>query len=191
MSWHTTGGVITSGFLLVILLTGLSYGGDPLEKSTSFGLKAGLISPGTQKIDDEKYSSSISLSFGASIDKKFGERTFWGAAVDFSGFRTRGETNLMESLCITFKESFDVGDNDVTLRPGVGLGFAYIFESLIDGEGIIHFFLMGTIEVIYPVRSGISMLGEINLIAAPSGETDDEKKASFGPGIIVRGGILF
>ena len=185
---------MTHSRALVLALSGLlttaaGLAAQSAEKTTFFGVKAGLFAPGCVSVDDSDcYDSSVSYGLGGFVDTRLGEKILGGVSLDIAN-ASSADSDFEETILdasVNLKADLGSGEG-VGFRPGFGLGWAH---SNIGDESLNAFTVRGLFEVIFPTASGLTWLGEAAVYAAPKGGTDC-CDVSWGPGFFLRGGLIF
>jgi len=166
-----------------------AFGGDIRTKSTSYGLKAGMISPGIWYVGDFEYEPDASYTFGGFIDHQLGPKISGGVSLDIHGFSAYEESNNLIDLGITIKAMLFSEGSQFTFRPGIGIAYGTLGKMGIY-ESSTYMLLKGGLEVIISTSGNISWLGEIGLFGAPTGGNDDADMY-LDTGLLARAGIVF
>jgi len=174
---------------LAIMSAQSAFGADVREDQTIMGVKGGLISPGTVYVEGIDYDSDISYTLGGFIDYRLAEKIFGGATLDLMNMSAYDDNSMMIHLGVTLKALIYSEYSKLTFRPGIGIGYGRL-GSLGPADGSDYFILMGGVEMIMATKSDLSWLAEIDIIGGPAGG-NDEYEITFGPGFILRGGIIF
>lgn len=187
---------LTAGILAIILvigLAGITTAGDIREKPTTFGIKAGLFSPGTYYITDFSYGefdSDMGISLGGFLDYKLAEKITGGLSLDFGTLGVYEEGTSLIDLGVTLKALLAPENSNIVIKPGFGFGFGTVGEIGSYVEGSNYLMLKGIIEMIIVTQSNMSFLVEAQILGGTSGGNDDYEMA-FGPGFLLRGGLVF
>jgi hypothetical protein len=175
---------------LILILTATAFGGDTAEKTTYFGVKAGIISPGAFYVSDREFDSDMSYSIGGFLDYQLGPKIFGGLSLNINGFGAYEETTTMFDLNANLKARIANEKNSLIFRPGLEIGYANMGSLGSSYESSNYLLLKGIVEVLFPSEGNLTWLGEIGIVGAPDGGNDDHEM-TFGPGFFLRGGILF
>jgi hypothetical protein len=167
--------------------------GDVMQKSTSFGVKAGIFSPGTYYITDfsyEEFDTDMGISIGGFLDYKLAEKITGGLSFDFGTLGVYEESTSLLDLGVTLKAILPVGKSNIVIRPGAGFGYGTVAKIGEYVESSNYLMLKGLVEAVFATSGELSFLGEIQILGGTSGG-NDEYSMAFGPGFLIRGGIAF
>lgn len=181
--------------LIFTAVFGLSNTASALnnDKSPLFGVKAGLVLPGTITVENGRatdYDTDTGVVIGGFVDSRLGAKLDGGFFVDLSNVPSSdaGESATRLDLGVTLKGHFLMSSGNLILRPGIGLGLGL---AKAGGESGVHLLtLNGFVEAIFPFTDEMSWLGEIGFTTAPTGGNGDVW-VTHGPIFELRGGIVF
>lgn len=176
--------------LVVLLLNfGIAVGSDVRNTPMVYGLKAGLVSPGTWYAGDFSYDPDMGYSLGGFLDYKLGDKITGGLYVDVDGINVYETSSTLYDIGITIKAILYSQTSTFTFKPGIGIGYGALGK--VDYYASTNYMMLrGFVDVVYSTSSSISWLGEIGLWGSPNGGNDDFE-AYFDTGFMVRGGIVF
>lgn len=167
--------------------------GDFRAKGTVFGVKGGMILPGTIYVDDFSKGGDISFSFGGFVDYSLGEKLYGGISVDVHNMSVYDQSKLLYDISATLKAKIFSPSKPFTFRPGIGIGYGGLPGFKADGEDVdasSYFLVKGMVEFVVHTSNRLSWLVEAAIIGAPSGGNKDYS-VTFGPGALFRGGLVF
>ena len=156
---------------------------------TTYGVKLGLISPGTWFVGDFEYDPDMGYSLGGFLDHKLAPKLTGGLDLDISKFSAYETSSNLINFGITLKAILFSETSDFTFRPGIGIGYGSLGKMDIY-ESSSYFMLKGGVEVVYITQGGTSWLGELSLIGSPDGGNDDIEMY-LGTGFLIRAGLVF
>jgi hypothetical protein len=182
------------GLVLVILLVAGSLAAqDFRSKGTVLGIKGGLVLPGTVYIEDFSDDGDISFSLGGFADYALAEKLYGGISLDFHNMSVWDESKIMYDISFVLKAKIFSENSPMTFRPGFSVGYGGIPSFEADGYDVdasSYFVVKGMVEAVMPTSSNLSWLIEAAIIGAPAGGNSDYD-VTFGPGFLLRGGIVF
>lgn len=161
-----------------------------LARNTTFGVKAGLISSGTIYVDDGEFDSDASYSIGAFVDHRLAPKLFGGLGLDVHNISAFDEEKMLIDAELTLKALIGEGRGRVAFRPGIGLGYGSVGEISGVAASSQYFTVRGFAEILLPMSGRSAWLGEIAVLAGPSGGNSD-LDITFGPMVLVRAGVVF
>lgn len=181
---------------LIILMTfamSAAFAGDIREKPVCYGFKAGLYSPGTYYITDFSYGefdTDMGISLGGFLDYKLGEKIVGGLSLDYGSFGVYEESASLIDLSATLKALIYGDNSSIIIKPGFGFGYGNVGGIGSYLEGSSYLLVKGIAEIVFASQGSMSFLVELQILGALSGGNDDFEM-SFGPGFLLRGGIVF
>lgn len=175
---------------ILLLCTGVSFGKNIRDVNTLIGVKGGFIGSATFYVGDFEYGSDMSYSLGGFLDYKLGPKIFGGLSLDIHGISGVYENSVtLIDLSATIKAMVYSEGSNLTFRPEFGLGYGALGD--LDPYGTSsHLLLKGGCEVVFATQGNLSYLGELMLAGSLDGGNDDVA-ITFGPTVLVRGGIIF
>jgi hypothetical protein len=180
-------------FLAVILATALSAPAMAMSKDAQndFGVKIGVVLPGTWDSDYGSADSDAGLGLGVFGDMRVAERIFFGAFLDYTSLSI-SDVDYSGSeldLGVALKFQLDTPELPMILRPS--LGFAYgTTTSDGDVDSASLFVINLSIEAISANTDGLSYFGEFGFTAVPAGGNDDSD-LTHSPIFFLKGGLIF
>jgi hypothetical protein len=153
-----------------------------------FGIKLGLISRANIRGDLE-LETEIGSSAQVYADFPIFKDLFLTASVDFYYIQIIRQNDIMIEGTGGLKHEFALNRAGMFLRPGVGVGYAYLPEIGVM-ESTDYITLKVLVEAHFPIDKKKAWVGELAVMGAPKGGNDDVE-LSFGPGFIVRWGLAF
>lgn len=178
-------------FAIGVLLIDLnsSFAADVRNASSIYGLKAGIVSPGTWFVGDFEYDPDMGYSLGGFLDYKLGPKITGGGYIDVHRISAYETSNSLFDLGVTIKAIIYSQTSSFTFKPGIGIGYGTLGKMDIYAS-TTYMVLKGYVDIVYSTPGSVSWLGEIGLWGSPNGGNDDFE-AYFGTGLILRGGIVF
>lgn len=157
-----------------------------------FGIKGGIITPGTVYLNDNfEIDTDLSYSVGGFLDYRLAPKLTGGLAIDFNNISLFEVSNTLLDMGFTLKALVGSNTGRITFKPGIGFGFGLgISSDLEDVEGSKYFTGRAITEVAIALRGKTSLLIEGNLYFSPAGG-NDEYDITFGPMFLIRGGFAF
>ncbi len=181
--------LILSIATVLLLSYATAFGGDVRNTQSTYGLKAGLVSPGTWFVGDFEYGPDMGYSLGGFLDYKLGEKITGGVYVDIHGINAYESSSSLFDFGITLKALIYNQTSKFTFKPGIGIGYGTLGKMDIYAS-TNYMVLKGFVDIVHSTPGGMSWLGEVGFWGSPDGGNDDFE-AYFGTGLIVRGGIIF
>jgi len=182
---------LTAVFLFLgILLLGVNVSADDdvIEKMTTFGFKAGIWSPGTLYVNGMDFDSDMSYFVGGLLDYKLGPKFSGGLNFDIGSLSAYEETSTLLMIGFLLKAWIINEDETYIIRPGFGISYGNLGgNESVDGSS--HLILNGVAELVIPGES-MNWLIEIGITGSVDGGNDDVE-ITYGPGFIIRGGLVF
>ena len=175
-------------FVLVFLF-GTASGSDVRTAETTYGVKAGFIMPGTWYVGDYEYDADMNWSIGGFVDYKLGPKIVGTGKLDIHGFGAYEESGMLFDIGFMMRALVYSETSNLTFRPGFGISYGAL-GSMGPYDGTSYLMLTGTVEIVFSSQKNFSWMGEFGLVGAVDGGNDDFT-ATFGPGLIIRGGMLF
>ena len=175
--------------IIFVFLSGAALATDVRNTPTTYGVKLGLISPGTWFVGDFEYDPDMGYSIGGFLDYKLGPKISGGIDLDLNGFNAYETSSNLINFGITLKAILYSETSNLTFRPGIGIGYGTIGKMDIY-ESSSYFMLKGGVEMVYSAPGGLSWLGELALIGSPDGGNDDIEMY-LGTGFLLRAGLVF
>lgn len=181
----------TPALVLVLALAGGVRPADAQAPTNdlTYGVKAGLASPGCVYIDDSDcLETDLNYALGAFLDYALAPRLVGGLFLDVLG--VSGEATDTETLLdvgFALKAQIDLPNNAVRLRPGFGVGYGFIS---VEGESAGFLTLRLPLEVLLVTGAGRAYGMELAVYTGPWGGSE-ESTIVFGPGVILRGVYTF
>lgn len=158
-----------------------------LSRETTVGVKGGLTYPGCVYIEDSDcLDSDVNWSLGGFLDYQLSPQFLGGVYLDLDGLSGDFvDDDIFAEVGFALKAQIGGDISPALIRPGfsVGLGRAFDLETT-------HLTIKGLVEVVVPTGGRIAWMGEAALWAGPAGGNEDVD-VTFGPGVIVRGGVIF
>lgn len=176
-------------FLIAILvLAGTALG---QEGTSKWGIKLGLVSPGEVTIEDlGSDDGDMSYSVGGFLDYQLAPRLFGGISLDLHNAKYGDESETLMDFSVALKAMVSDPAATTKIRPLLALGYGAMSAVSEDADGTKYFLVKAGTEIVMERPGSSSWLIEIALFAAPSGGNSDAD-VTFGPGFLLRGGLLF
>jgi hypothetical protein len=178
-------------FATVALLSSSAAGNEeqPRHVEGIFGLKAGVVGSGEIGSGTRPRQTGQGLSLGVFADQSVSRRFSLGFRLDFDQLPDIESGRTMVGVGLVLKTGFPRDRAGIAIRPGIGIGYAYLGEFIRDER--VHFFtVQATVEVLYFAIPRIGVLLEAGAVAAPIGGTG-WAWITADPRIILRAGIVF
>ncbi len=180
--------VIASILLLLVAVASVGAKDDIFEKPTTFGVKAGLWKPGTVYVGGMDDGSSISYMVGGLVDYKLAPKFSGGLNLDIANMSSFDESSTLLMIGFMMKAWIVNEDETYIIRPGFGISYGNLGgNDAIDGTD--HLILNGVVELVIPGES-MNWLFELGITGSVDGGNDDVE-VTYGPGFILRGGLVF
>ena len=150
------------------------------------GVRAGVVDIGGFESDDGTLETDLSPSIGGFVDYGFGPIAA-GLYADVHGLTGEfDDREYMLDVGAALKAQLGSSGSRAYLRPGIGVGYGTVDV----GDGATFLTTRGTIEVVIPQAGGFGWSFEAGAYWAPTGSADDVD-LEFGPGLILRAGVIF
>lgn len=167
----------------------IPYGITMRKKSTVFGVKGGLIAPGSVELDGDVYDTDSGFSLGAFLDYKLSPKVCGGVFFDLDQLTSENESVNFIDIGLMLKALIYKRTGNLTLKPGLGFGYG-ILPSVDDIGSTTYLTIKASAEIVASTHRSFSWLGEIAIFGAPWGGNDLYDTAINGL-VLIRGGILF
>jgi len=154
-----------------------------------FGVKAGIVELDCVDVEDVIcIDTDLAPSGGVFLDYGLTDAVFGGLYADVHGVKGDfgDDREYMIDVGAMLKATFGSTMRRAYFRPGIGAGFG----TLDVGETAQFLTTRATLEVVIPQVGGTSWLAEAGVYYAPLGSAGDAD-VTFGPGFMLRGGVLF
>lgn len=175
--------------ILLLFMVSLGSATDIRNNQTTYGVKGGFIGSAVYYTGDREFESAMSYSVGSFLDYKLGPRMLGGLAIDIHGISDVYETNVtLFDLSATLKAMVFSESSNLTFRPQFAFGYGNLGDY--DFGTSSHLLLKAGLEIVYSSENKLSYLGEIMLIGSVDGGNDDVA-ITFGPALLIRGGLVF
>ena len=175
--------------LCTLLLLGVATAPAAAQTDDAiFGLRAGIVDLDAVEVTGGPTADlDLSPSLGAFFDYGLGSALWGGLYADVHGLT--GDLDgreYMVDVGATLKTRVGDRTRRAFFRPGVGVGFGSV-----DVAGGAQFLTTrGTVEVVVPQAGNMSWSFEGGVYWAPMGDADGAD-VEFGPGFLLRAGVLF
>ena len=173
------------GFVSVLLLAAALPAAA--QDDVTFGLRAGVVDIDCFETEAGCVDVDMSPSLGGSIDYGILGPLSLGLYADVHGLTGDFEDReYMLDLGGALKAQIGGPSARAFLRPGIGVGYATVDV----GDGAQFLTTRATLEIVVPQAGGLSWLFEGGVYMAPKGDADGTD-VEFGPGLLLRAGVLF
>ena len=167
--------------VLVMMLGIPVSASDIFEKTTTCGVKGGIISPGTVWVQGISFDSEIGYNVSGFLDYKLGEKISGGLVFDFGNFSSYDESSTMLGIGFALKAWIYNDDQNYIIRPGFGIAYGNIGgNESIDATN--HLVLNGYGEFVLLTEGSIDWVFEIGITGSVDGGNDDVT-FTYGPGL--------
>ena len=176
--------------LLASLASGQAISAQEADDGATYGLKAGLFSPGCVYVDDSDcFDASVSFSIGGFVDTRLGEKLLGGVSLDLNNVESADSDfeEILLDVAVNLKADLSDPSSSVRFRPGIGFGYA---RASVDDETLQALTIRALVEALFPSESGRTWIAELGVYAAPAGGTEC-CDVTWGPGVHLRGGLIF
>jgi len=174
--------------LILLISANVSAKDDIFEKMTTFGVKGGIFSPGTVYVDGNDLDSDMGYLIGGLLDYKLGPKFTGGINFDIGSLSAYDETSTLLMIGFLMKAWIVNEDETYIIRPGFGISYGNLGgNDATDASS--HLILNGVAELVLPGES-MNWLIEIGITGSVDGGNDDVE-ITYGPGFILRGGLVF
>lgn len=175
--------------LVLTLMAATSSGYELLEKNTTYGFNAGLYSPGEVWVED--YSTDGDMSFGLSgfMDYKLGPKISGGGMLSLNSFGADDESAMMIEIGFTLKAWIYKDDSNLLFRPGFGISYGMLGD-IGPLESSKYLILHGGVELVLLKENNLNWTFLLGISGAPTGGNDDND-ITYGPGLLLRAGLVF
>jgi len=184
------GSRISIFLLLAFMLTATASSGfDVLEKNTTYGFNAGLYSPGEVWVEGTSFDGDMSFGLSGFMDYKLGPKISGGGILSLNSFGANDESAMMMEIGFTLKAWINNDDSNLLFRPGFGLSYGMLGEigSL---ESSQYFVIHGGVELVLLNENNMNWTFMLGISGAPTGGNDDNEM-TYGPGLLLRAGLVF
>jgi len=139
--------------------------------------------------DDWYLQSEIGSCAQVYADIPRGKEFYLTTAFSFYYVEINRSNQIMIEPSIGLKRAFMRSHAGIVFKPGVSVGFAYLAET---GDLRAASFLTYSLffETHFRIDARKAWVAELALFHAPAGSNGDVD-VSFGPGIVLRGGVAF
>jgi hypothetical protein len=164
---------------------------DFLARSTQLGALAGVAYPGCTYVDDSDcFDSDVNWSLGGFVDYRLGEKFLGGVYLDIDGASGEGseDSDVLFDVGLALKGQIASPTSSIAWRPGIAFGAGYGVD--VAGETSTNLTLRFLLEAVIPTSGRISWIIQGAIWASPAGG-NSEVDFTFGPGFILRGGVIF
>jgi hypothetical protein len=153
-----------------------------------FGVRAGIINSTTMKVGDREYTSNVALIGGVLFDAPLTRKTTIGVTADLLDIQVFDERQKALDVGITFKYAIYREYTRMALKPGLGVGYAYLARiGYLDASGYLT--LKTFLEAIFYVDRRFAWIADIDILWAPVGG-NREYDVTYGPAVIARFGVV-
>lgn len=157
------------------------------QDDVAFGLRAGVVDVDCFETDAGCLDADLSPSIGGFVDYGILGPLSLGLYADVHGLTGDfDDREYMLDLGGALKAQLGGPSARAYLRPGIGVGYATVDV----GDGAQLLTTRATLEVVIPQAGGLSWMFEGGAYMAPSGDADGQD-VEFGPGLLLRAGVLF
>lgn len=152
-----------------------------------FGLRAGVVDVDCFETDAGCVDADLSPSLGAFVDYEVLGPLSTGLYLDVHGLTGDfDDREYMLDVGAALKAQLGGRSSRAFLRPGVGVGYGTVDV----GDGAQLLTTRATLEVIVPQAGGMSWMFEGGGYMAPMGDANGGD-VEFGPGLLLRAGVVF
>lgn len=153
-----------------------------------FGLRGGVVELDCLDVEDAGcIDTDLGYSVGGFVDYGLASALWGGLYADVHGVGGDFDgTEAMLDLGATLKTSLGDRSRRAYFRPGIGVGYGTIDVT----ESANFVTTRATLELDIPQAGGMSWMAEAGVYFAPWGSMGDAD-VTFGPGFLLRGGVLF
>lgn len=156
------------------------------QSDVVFGVRAGVVDVAGFDTDAGSIGTDLSPSVGGFVDYGFGPISA-GLYADVHGLTGDfDDREYMLDMGGAIKAQLGSSGSKAYLRPGIGIGYGTVDV----GDGATFLTTRGTIEVVVPQAGGFAWTFEGGGYWAPTGDADGAD-VEFGPGLLLRAGVLF
>ncbi|HEX6590243.1 MAG TPA: outer membrane beta-barrel protein [Longimicrobiales bacterium] len=172
---------------LLVVATAASVAPATAQDDVVLGLRAGVVDVDCFESDAGCVDADLSPSIGGFVDYGILGPLSVGLYADVHGLTGDFDgREYMLDLGGALKARLGGPGSRAYLRPGVGVGYGTVDV----GSGAQLLTTRATLEVVIPEAGGLSWMIEGGAYMAPMGDADGED-VEFGPGLILRAGVLF
>lgn len=176
---------------MVLALAMIAGAAQGQEKTTHFGLKGGFLTGGEITVDGVGTADSdASFSVGGFVDYEVSPKLLATLSLDMHNLKAMDESKMLLDISAGFKVVIKNENSKVAFRPNVTLGYGSLGSISEFIESSTYLMVKGGVEAVFASGSNMSWLGEVSIMAAPTGGNADFE-ASYGPVFLIRGGVLF
>ncbi len=181
--------IIALVLLLTVVLVSPAMAYDFLERETTINVQVGLISPGTFWVEGVDFETDMSFGVSGGFDYKLGEKITGGVVVGFNNFSGYDDSASMIEIGFLIKAWIQQEGSNLLFRPGFGLSYGRL-GSIGPADSSGYLVINGTFELIILTEQNFNWLIMAGITGAPIGG-NDEFEMTYGPGLILRGGVAF
>ncbi|HUF14169.1 MAG TPA: outer membrane beta-barrel protein [Longimicrobiales bacterium] len=157
------------------------------QEDVTFGLRAGVVDVDCFETEAGCLDADMSPNIGGSVEYGILGPFSLGLYADVHGLTGDFDgREYMLDLGGALKAQIGGPSARAFLRPGIGVGYGTVDV----GDGAQLLTTRATVEVVIPQVGGLSWMFEGGAYMAPKGDADGTD-VEFGPGLILRAGILF
>ncbi len=186
---QVTGRISVLAAFLVLVVASPSMGSGLLDKTTTFNVQAGLISPGTFWVGDHEGETDMSFGLGGGLDYKLGPKISGGIVGGLNNFSGYDDSSMMLEIGFSLKAWINSTGSKLLFRPGFGISYGKL-GSIGGVESSNYLVINGTAEMVIMSETGLNWLVMLGITGAPTGGNEDFDM-TYGPGFILRGGVVF
>ena len=185
MTFQPTDHMRSIGFVFVLLVVAALPAAA--QDDVTFGLRAGVVDIDCFETDAGCLDADLSPTIGGSVDYGILGPLSLGMYADVHGLTGDFEDReYMLDVGGALKAQIGGPSARAFLRPGIGVGYGTVDV----GDGAQFLTTRATLEVVIPQAGGLSWLFEGGAYMALNGDADGED-VEFGPGLLLRAGVLF
>ncbi len=173
--------------LLTLLILAAAAAPAAAQDDVAFGLRAGVVDLDCFEFDGGCADVDMSPSIGGFVDYGILGPLSLGLYADVHGLTGDFDgREYMLDLGGALKAQIGGPSARAFLRPGIGVGYG----TADVGDGAQFLTTRATLEVLIPEAGGLSWMVEGGAYMSAKGDADGED-VEFGPGLLLRAGVLF
>jgi len=175
--------------LIVLSLAAPAAGYTLMDRTTTFNVQAGLISPGTFWVGDYEADTDMSFSLAGGLDYKLGPKISGGPTLAINNFSGYDDSSTMLEFGFLLKAWVNSEGSNLLFRPGFGISYGRL-GSIGGVDSSNYLVINGVVEMVMMRETGLNWLVMLGITGAPTGGNEDFDM-TYGPGFILRGGVNF
>ena len=162
----------------------------PWTKSKAkVGVKLGMLYSSHFRVDGVSNETGIGISGGVLFDIPVVRRVISGLALDLHDIHVFEERKKLFDINLPVKYVFAFEEQKWELRPMAAVGFGYQTQVNVL-ERTTYLTIKGGFEAVFHTDTRSSLILDFLVLSMPTGGNRDHR-VTYGPTLIIRGGIIY